>query len=143
MCAKPLDSGLRAWSEVAPQPALAFVAAKAPGGAYHKNLFHQLEHAYCFLRKASAARVKPEVVLWPYTTMPLTRALIELLLPGTQWHETCCGREKVAARWWKGRREPCSCWQKVCPQRYAEFWPVSGFRVGRSRTSPRGERRPA
>ena len=38
-----------------PTPNVAWVATKAPGGAYHKNLFHQLEHVYCFLRKAATS----------------------------------------------------------------------------------------
>lgn len=110
-------------TRVAPTPGVAWVATKAPGGAYHKNLFHQLEHVYCFLRKAVYSGRAPEAILWPYATMPLTRALVAALLPGTRWHETCCGRDKVAARWWKGAREPCSCWQKVCTARFSAFWP--------------------
>ena len=118
----------------APTPSVAWVATKAPGGAYHKNLFHQLEHVYCFLRSAATSGRAPEAILWPYSTMPLTRALVAALLPGTRWHETCCGREKVAARWWTGAREQCSCWQKVCTARFSAFWPdgASGWAAHRA-----------
>jgi len=102
---------------------LAYEARKAPGGAYQHNIFHQSEHLYCMLSMAIMRNENPDVILWPYQSMPWTRALASLVLPNTTWEETCCGPANVAAKWWLGQRRICSCWQKICLQRRPAFWP--------------------
>ena len=109
---------------------LAFEARKAPGGAYHHNIFHQSEHLLCILREASSA---PEIILWPYEILPWTRTLAGVLLPNTRMVSTCCGREKVAAKWFTGKRRVCGCWQRVCPLVYPAFWPESAGRAAQAR----------
>ena len=113
-----------------PNPSLAYEARKAPGGAYHHNIFHQAEHLVCIFRTAIARRETPEVILFPYTVTPWAAALVATLLPRTRLVSTCCGREKVAAKWWVGERRVCPCWQKVCPERLpnAAFWPLDSDR---------------
>ena len=122
---------LNAWRQIgAPSHVLrmariAYEARKAPGGAYHHNIFHQAEHLTCMVREAISRNETPAVLLWPYAVMDWTRALISISLPGTQIVSTCCGKEKVAARWWTGQRRTCPCWQRVCPGASANsvFWP--------------------
>lgn len=108
-------------------PDLAFEARKAPGGAYHHNIFHQAEHLFVMLRDSVLTRECPHTILWPYAITPWTKSLVAMLLPETRLISTCCGRDKVAARWWTGRRHVCPCWQRVCPERRdgarAAFWP--------------------
>ena len=115
---------MQSWPFVPPTPQLAYEARKAPGGSYHHNIFHQSEHLLCMLKQAYTRREAPEIILWPYTVTPWALALVELLLPRTRIVSTCCGKEKVAARWWTGSRRVCPCWQRVCPERSdAGFWP--------------------
>ena len=51
-------------------PDLAFEARKAPGGAYHHNIFHQAEHLFVMLRDSVLRRECPHTILWPYAIMP-------------------------------------------------------------------------
>ena len=58
-----------------PTPQLAYEARKAPGGAYHHNIFHQSEHLLCMLREADARGEAPSTILWPYAILPWTAAV--------------------------------------------------------------------
>ena len=93
---------------------LAYEARKAPGGAYHHNIFHQSEHLVCMFRLMHHHQEVPQTILFPYTITPWARSLVGLLLPQTHLVSTCC-KEKVAALWWTGQRRVCGCWQRVCP----------------------------
>lgn len=113
-------------------PLLAYEARKAPGGAYHHNIFHQAEHLLCHIRTAFSRDEAPAVLLWPYAVLPWTRALAAHALPHTRVVSTCCGKEKVAAKWWTGERRVCPCWQRVCPGASAHpaaFWPGESGRA--------------
>ena len=103
---------------------LAYEARKAPGGSYQHNIFHQFESLSCMLQMAlTHTNGEPDTLLWPYQTLPWSRALAHAVIPQARWVETCCGPTNVRAAWFQGRRELCGCFQTVCPLRYTHFWP--------------------
>jgi hypothetical protein len=122
------------WSAPPPTNDLAYEARKAPGGAYHHNIFHQSEHLSCLLQTAIQRNEAPALILWPYSITPWARALVGVILPHTQLVSTCCGREKVAATWWRGVRRVCPCWQRICPGYSSRpaFWPGASGRAAHS-----------